>query len=478
MIPNNGFQYFSRNSKRIISMNRKLKFYIIALLLIMIPAQAIAATSVTCNGFTLQDTTIPTVAQCESNLSLDTVISSSICLIRAVMAEAMFEIYCGLLDQMDGIIVTALALWVIFYTISVMFGISNASPRDIVIRIMKIMFILTFALNAEVFFVYMYQFFHNLLNGISLFLLCELNPSTLHPGNPNAPNIVNCSDDVEIQKQGVFAHLDNLLFAIIGDNKLNSLAALTVSFLNSGGVPSLLLVIALVIGMWAMVMAFFRILMTYAMAIVALNFVMMFAPLFFAFALFERTADLFRGWLASLISYVIQPIIVLAFIFLFAGVSDLSGFIEDARVDQAGVEKIEFNERVFDAIVFQLSGETWRHKKLTGDPNTEDATEFKVDFRDTMYFALAFLILNLVLSSFLQRVPVLAQMLARFESHAATPDIAGGNRSPMYTPEKFVTQSAVWKSAEGSFAKGVGGTKKAVGKIFDPGVKRSGATRN
>lgn len=63
-------------------------------------------------------------------------------------------------------------------------------------------------------------------------------------------------------------------------------------------------------------------LFTYIISLVALTFLMMLAPIFFPLFLFQRTKQMFMIWLMQIISYTIQPCIIVAFLsFLLATVN-------------------------------------------------------------------------------------------------------------------------------------------------------------
>jgi hypothetical protein len=458
---------------------------VITILLIIIPTQAYAAASATCDNFTLNDTNIPTVSECEGQISLTTVFTSSLCLMRAVVAESMFQVYCDLMEGMKEPVQVALTLWIIFYAISVMFGIGNTNGRDVIIRLLKVTAIIAFVTNAEVFYKYLYEFFiHGLLEGIST-MLFAMDPSNASPGGGHEA-IVNAGDSFQDNEIGIFSYIDELFNIVIGGDRLIALGVLIVAYWYTGvgAIVSLLLML----GVLAMVQAFFRIIITYAVAILALSFILMFAPLFITFAMFKRTSDLFLGWLAAIVSYIVQPIIVLGFVFLFAAVSDISDFIAELQYEDPEAKtglKIDMDaEHATDLIVMSIRGEMPAFKDLDGTKTGDKPDESFLnnskptdgDFAKGVFFALSFLVLNAVMGAFLKRVPQFAQMMGRFQGQFTTPPIAmtpnvgwdkagSGGSSGIFTPDRFFNGGGnMWKNMEKGTGGGAGA--KEFGKMF------------
>lgn len=65
------------------------------------------------------------------------------------------------------------------------------------------------------------------------------------------------------------------------------------------------------------VMTLFKTLMIYLMALISLGLLIAMAPIFIPFMLFERTKDLFEGWLKMMIGHWLQPVILFAMLTLF-----------------------------------------------------------------------------------------------------------------------------------------------------------------
>ncbi len=463
--------------------------FVLWAIILIVPTQAYAAAAAfTCNGYSMQDADILDVATCEQSMKLDTIISSSICIMRAVLAESMFKVYCGIMNEVKPLFNALLTLWVIIYAISVMFGLGNAQAKDILIRVMKIVLIFTFAFNAEIFFLYMYKFFiYGILEGVSQFFF-EIDPDNLNPGNTSAPDITTPGSTEHQNIAGVFDYVDEIFHQVIGDDKLVAIGVLIVVYGTTG--MGWLISFLLMIGVGALLMAFFRIIITYAVSILALTFALMFTPFFLAFAMFEQTSSFFKAWLASIVSYTMQPIIVLAFIFLFAGVSDMTVFIQklmyvDPNLPQPALDapsnkKIQMDKQLATDLIFKKVGaKAPGFKDLTGNLG-ENTAQFLQDFKEGAFFALAFIILNSVMNALLTRIPAFAQMLSSFGGYRSAPILSGSPgegwataRSPerdgVNRPEDFVSGTGIGKEVKGWVSRSEGIGAEILGRLFGGG---------
>lgn len=428
--------------------------------------QVAAAASYQCAGTMLQDDDIKSTEDCEAQMQLSTVISSSICLLRAILAESMFQVYCGVLEDVDLIVGIAFTLYIMFYSISLIFGINKTTPRDFLIRYFKIILIYVFVTEAEVFFEFLYKFFiYGLLGGTANFLM------KLDVGDKIEKN--EDSDSLSEKEDDIFSHVDELFYKVIGDEGLVSFATLAFAYMTTG--VGVIVSSLLMFGIFAMIQAFFRMLVTYAVAILALTFLLMFAPFFIIFGMFKGTQFLFKGWLGSLISYTIQPLVVLAFIFLVANVSDVAKKVSEKQYINAELEqpalsapenrKVENITKIIDMVGQKFKVEA---------PQFKNEDEFSNDFKEGVFFAMAFLILHAVMNAFLAKVPDFARILGNFQGYSTAANIGQsgpswkGDATPqsagIHQPDDFVPKSAlkgVLDTAESALPKAAGSIASA-----------------
>ncbi len=127
---------------------------------------------------------------------------------------------------------------------------------------------------------------------------------------------------------GIFSRIDILFDQLVtSDEETASLIflAYAVSFM-AGGMGFFLTILTL-LGLVAMFIGFLRIMISYLTAVVALCFLLMLTPIFFAFALFKETNSLFRRWLQNMFSYTLQPVLIMAFLYTLAEAGSIQNFI-------------------------------------------------------------------------------------------------------------------------------------------------------
>lgn len=78
-----------------------------------------------------------------------------------------------------------------------------------------------------------------------------------------------------------------------------------------------LYMMVIIIAMWTFLTAIFTALILYLMAMIAIALLVAVAPIFIAFLLFPRTRGLFKNWVNSLISFLIQPVLVFTALSIF-----------------------------------------------------------------------------------------------------------------------------------------------------------------
>ncbi len=129
--------------------------------------------------------------------------------------------------------------------------------------------------------------------------------------------------------QELWYRFDQMIYAVLGigydtpsiPGGAIGIAAVLVGliFLGPFGFVIFTLVIPLII---ALIIGAATAVLTFAVTFLASAFLMSLAPLFIPMVLFRRTANLFNGWLAQLLSYSLQPILLTAFLVLMLNIMD------------------------------------------------------------------------------------------------------------------------------------------------------------
>jgi hypothetical protein len=123
--------------------------------------------------------------------------------------------------------------------------------------------------------------------------------------------------------QGIFAKADNLISGMIGGDRSKGIGGLLAAFASWSIGGGLLLSLFMMTGFFAVTFVAIQIVWTFVTAVMALSFLLMVSPVFISFLLFKTTEKLFRGWLNSVISYTLQPILMLAFVFFISAITSV-----------------------------------------------------------------------------------------------------------------------------------------------------------
>lgn len=176
--------------------------------------------------------------------------------------------------------------------------------------------------------------------------LCDPN----NPDNPKQSLKKKCRQPF----QGVVSRIDSMFNAIIGGDRARGFSALVVAIILWGLGGGIFISLFLSLGIVTMFTSFINMIWTYTTAIMALTFLMMLSPVFIALALFNITENIFRTWLASLISFCMQVILMLGFLYFIASIVSIEQLSSLTKTEiGAEVHTFEMNGKT---ISFKASG--------------------------------------------------------------------------------------------------------------------------
>ncbi len=386
-----------------------------------VPSTGLPATRVTADGFdggyglakTGSGDWRTDAADCQLNWF--NMISGTICMVQTIVSHSMFRVYCSLFLNFIPIIDTILILYIMLYGVALLMGIGNHSLGDAGWRAVKLIIIYFFVTNADLFFVYIYQFFLEFLNSFSLLLMGV--DSTGLPENPLAEGSANPDTNAT-----VFAYMDRIFEAVLGYEKLIGLGGLAIMFLFFG--PGMLISFMILIGILEMIRLIIWVLVSYLTAFIVMTFLLMFTPLFVAFLIFPKvTGPLFQGWFASVVSYTLQPLVILGFVFVIGQATNINGLMESIRnnleaATGGGLVFIDCSMPFSNlsikvpSILNPCHPLTWI--SIFGGPSPWP--EWRVFLWTVFATVLAWLILNIVAASFLQKIPAFVASLTRWQN--------------------------------------------------------------
>lgn len=200
------------------------------------------------------------------------------------------------------IVYVSMMLVIIFYGISLVFGAVNPSPYQVFIVVFK-MVVAWFLLGSgdkswDNFAYYVYETVETFVNSMTS------NLSMMFGGSVVRNPIVQTTENFNVA--------DELLSKIFNFNFVKLSLALSVTGWFGWAYAA-----ALLGAMVAYIMAMIFAIRVFLMALIARNVLYALAPIFVSFILFKETKSLFDNWIAQLISFTLQPIMVFAFLGMF-----------------------------------------------------------------------------------------------------------------------------------------------------------------
>jgi|GEM_PF-4154139 len=226
-----------------------------------------------------------------------------------------------------GAVQAAMALYVTIWGAMVVLGLSQIVLGEALIRVAKlgIVAMLITSESVMVFFNMIRCFFIEgmtyLINAVLLVGLEAVQTLGMPPNMavstalsaPDAANICSASLAASTNGQGgPLIVLEALLLQVFSGHM-----ALTMLTLFLSSVEGFILVLFLFYGIVMFVLAIITAVTIYLTSLIALYLLLSMMPLFIAFILFERTKDLFRGWISQLTANALGPVFLFAYISLF-----------------------------------------------------------------------------------------------------------------------------------------------------------------
>ncbi len=337
---------------------------------------------------------------------------TTFCLVRASMGNAMFTMYCALVNAVAPVIRAGLVLYIAIFSIAVLTQIVDG--KDWAMRLIKISLIYTFAINPTFFYDYLYNVFViSLPDTLSQYMFAVDLTNTGFQG-------AGAAGTVEGKRMGVISNLDTMFNLIVGGTELIGYMLLAVAFaVLIIGIPLFWL---LLFGFLMALAAFIRVLVAYATALIALSFTLMFAPVFIPMLLFSRTSHLFFGWLRSVMAYSLEIALILFFVFLIGGIR----ILHDASMQDAMMNDEDVNPSC---------------EIVLGDIGIAEALRIEVPcftsvmsaigaaLYDLLFFCMTYFLTSALLFGFMGKVSAVSQQLVKFGGAVVTPSVMPGSEA-------------------------------------------------
>ncbi len=218
------------------------------------------------------------------------------------------EMYTKLIKDSQLIRITQafVTIYLMFFGLGFMIGTIEAKQQDLIVRVVKIAFVLAVIDPNSWRLFYDNLFAGAIEGGIELMAMVVVGSLDRFPGNSLT------SSEVEQDPTVVFSIFDGLI-SQLGSEKIWKKIG-TLLFLGFIGF-ALMLIIMIAIGLYAL--AVLKAALTYMMSIVIVSILLFATPIFMPMMLFQTTKGLFDSWWKMIISFTLQPVGMFAGIAIF-----------------------------------------------------------------------------------------------------------------------------------------------------------------
>lgn len=244
------------------------------------------------------------------------IITSIVGFIQASLCWAREAIFQNLVSgsEFQSYVRALLLLYIVLYGIVFLMGFVQVTQKDLMIRVFKIAIIIQLLspYSWEFFYDNFFQFFTQGIGEITGMLFGSGNDSVnIGSSVGSAPYSDNCPCNV--QSLSGFEAFDRILQEVFSQATQAKLKAMIRWKVALGTVFYLIMNVIFILLVYIVIKS----VLTYILSYLALSLLIILAPIFIPFFLFRFTKPLFDEWLKQLISYFIQPIVILTFTFFF-----------------------------------------------------------------------------------------------------------------------------------------------------------------
>ncbi len=242
--------------------------------------------------------------------------------VSEVVTDATQNIYEEISEDGEfvNILNTMVALTIMFYALSIMLGITQASGYAALMFFIKIILVWNLATNWDLFYDYVIEVFE-------FFVLdsVELASQSFHKYQ-SWEDLYGGGTNPNPGDPTMFSEIDKLL-SIFWDFKM----AKVIMALMFTGITGFFWALMLLMFMMLYLMAVIGAVKTYLFALIARHMLYALSPIFLSFALFNQTKSLFDGYIEQLINFSLQPVFLFIFLGLFHSI--IAGFVSQLHLE-------------------------------------------------------------------------------------------------------------------------------------------------
>lgn len=242
-------------------------------------------------------------------------ITKFVALFKGLLCNVSEQFYNGIIKSTEfaNYIRVLLILVVIGLGLGVLTGFVELTYAQLLILALKIGLVLQISTTQYSWDFFNQRFFNFFINGVDEVtgIIFGASNADLKPINVNTGYLPPGDKKCSTQTLSGFLYFDQVVSQLFSRETAAKAASLWLYFFGAGIIYYVIIYICIIFMLFVIVKA----IISYLVSFLTMAIIIGFAPLFLPFMLFEQTRDLFDRWLKALISYFIQPIIILTFAF-------------------------------------------------------------------------------------------------------------------------------------------------------------------
>lgn len=241
------------------------------------------------------------------------IFSQIVCNFVGILNSVVGTMYCGIQYSLTPILAVLLSIYIAIFGAQILMGMAQLNAKEIIIRMLKIAGVWTFATQSTWGVSLIFQFFFSAASEGSMWVINSINSSNNTVPYDSSGNFMP-----------MYAYLDTLIYnAILGPFTAANSKVIGFFIILMFFFPPLFFMAC----DWAKntVIMLANTLVNSLLCLSAIAFLIALSPLFLSFMLFQTTVNFFEDWLKFLISYTLQIVIVFAIISLWIAAMALFG---------------------------------------------------------------------------------------------------------------------------------------------------------
>lgn len=242
------------------------------------------------------------------------IFSTVLCDFFVVLNDTLSRVYCSMQYLLTNTLRLVLTIYIAVFGIQLLMGVAQLNSRDIVMRLIKVSLVWTFATQSAwgvglIFFTAV-AFISDFSTLVVNALAGSIDFANVGDGSCN-PIYFNNGDIMSL-----FTFLDCLVFSsLVGPLQEGSIKLMGLLIAMLWAFPPLT-----ALALWWLSKTFLamtRAVINFLMAVAAIAFLVSLSPIFLSFILFQATSQFFENWLRYMIAYAVQVVMVFAILVMW-----------------------------------------------------------------------------------------------------------------------------------------------------------------